>query len=157
MSAHLIYDEAPLGALIRYADGTPRPPARFTRKLAAWERRNGVGRLIKKSPPLISGTYSTPAGFTLHHGDFGSGGVTVLVVTFSYLVTSPLQFEIAEGPRPGMVHVLTRWQGVDELRHLAPDLASAEAWLASHGTSNARFDVVGGDSIVPAEQMGRAA
>ena len=41
----------PLGALIRYTDGSPKPPARFTKKLAAWERSNGVGRLVKKEPP----------------------------------------------------------------------------------------------------------
>jgi len=45
MSANTIIDQAPLGALIRYTDGSPKPPARFTKKLAAWERSNGVGRL----------------------------------------------------------------------------------------------------------------
>jgi hypothetical protein len=157
MSGQIIYDEAPLGALIRYSDGTPRPPARFTRKLSAWERSNGVGRLIRKSPPQMGATYSTPAGFTLHHGDFGTGGVIVLVVTFSYLVTSALRFEIIDAPRPGMVRVLTSWAGIDELRHLAPDLPAAEAWLATHGYSNARLDVVGGEPIVPADRPGRAA
>lgn len=34
MSASLILDMAPLGALVAYSDGAPRPPARFTRKLA---------------------------------------------------------------------------------------------------------------------------
>ncbi|MGF7163552.1 hypothetical protein FHS85_005222 [Rhodoligotrophos appendicifer] len=47
MSAHIVHDTAPLGSLIRYTDGTPKPPARFSKKLAAWERRNGVGRLVK--------------------------------------------------------------------------------------------------------------
>ena len=51
MSATTIIDTAPLGALIRYTDGSPKPPARFTKKLAAWERSNGVGRLVKKEPP----------------------------------------------------------------------------------------------------------
>jgi len=51
MSATTIIDTAPLGALIRYTDGSPKPPERFTKKLAAWERSNGVGRLVKKEPP----------------------------------------------------------------------------------------------------------
>ncbi|MBB6411972.1 hypothetical protein HNQ71_004660 [Mesorhizobium sangaii] len=51
MSAHIVYDNAPLGSLIRYSDGTPKPPARFTRKLADWGRRNGLGRLVRKAPP----------------------------------------------------------------------------------------------------------
>lgn len=40
MSAHIVYDNAPLGSLIQYSDGTPKPPARFTRKLDDWGRRN---------------------------------------------------------------------------------------------------------------------
>ena len=51
MSANTITDKAPLGALIRYSDGSTKPPARFTKKLAAWERSNGLGRLVKKEPP----------------------------------------------------------------------------------------------------------
>lgn len=51
MSAYAIYENAPLGSLIRYSNGTSRPPARFIRKLKAWEQRNGVGRLVRKEPP----------------------------------------------------------------------------------------------------------
>src|SRR3546814_20400069 len=67
--------------------------------LAAWERTNGVGRLIKKTPADVRPTYSIPEGFTLHHGDFGSGGVIVMVVTMTWHVTSPLYFEAIEAPR----------------------------------------------------------
>jgi hypothetical protein len=35
MSATTIIDTAPLGALIRYTDGSPKSSARFTKKLAA--------------------------------------------------------------------------------------------------------------------------
>src|SRR6266704_6750722 len=69
MSAKAIYDAAPLGALIRFSDGTPRPPSRFTKKLAAWERSNGVGRLIRKTPPFVRGSYAGGASLTLHEGD----------------------------------------------------------------------------------------
>ena len=47
MSANTIIDQAPLGALIRYTDGSPKPPARFTKKLAAWEP-------LVPSPPMKS-------------------------------------------------------------------------------------------------------
>src|SRR3546814_19306581 len=77
---------APLGAFLRYADGQPRPPARFSKKLAAWERTNGVGRLIKKTPADVRPTYSIPEGVTRRHGDFGSGGVIVMVVTMTYKI-----------------------------------------------------------------------
>jgi len=53
MSATTIIDPAPLGALIRYTDGSPQPPARFTKKLATWERSNSVGRLVKKEQPRV--------------------------------------------------------------------------------------------------------
>ena len=80
MSATTIIDTAPLGALIRYNDGSPKPPARFTKKLAAWERSNGVGRLVKKEPPRSYTTWTAPASFTLHEGNFSSDGV-ILVTT----------------------------------------------------------------------------
>lgn len=148
---------APLGALLRYSDGQSKPPARFNKKLAAWERTNGAGRLIKKTPAVVRPTYSTPEGFTLHHGDFASGGVIVMVVTMSYHVTSPLHFEIVEQPTPGMVRVLTQWEGVDELRYLAPDMATAQNWFASHRYSNARFEVVGDEANAILPELGRAA
>lgn len=47
MSAQRIYDLAPLGAVIRYSDGTPRPPERFRKKVAAWENNNKCGRLVR--------------------------------------------------------------------------------------------------------------
>src|SRR3546814_5889654 len=102
-------------------------------------------------------TYSIPEGFTLHHGDFGSGGVIVMVVTMTWHVTSPLYFEVIEAPAPGMVRVLTQWEGVDELRHLAPDMATAQSWLASHRYSNARFEVVGDEAKAIMPDLGRAA
>lgn len=148
---------APLGALLRYSDGQPRPPARFNKKLAAWERTNGVGRLIKKTPTVVRPSYTMPEGFTLHHGDFGSSGIIVMVVTMTYHVTSPLHFEIVEQPAPGMVRVLTQWEGVDELRHLAPDMATAQSWFASHRYSNARFEVVGDEANPILPELGRAA
>jgi hypothetical protein len=49
MSAHIVYDSAPLGSVIRYFDGTAKPPTRFRKKLSAWESRNGSGRLVKKA------------------------------------------------------------------------------------------------------------
>ena len=77
MSAKTIIDTAALGALIRYTDGNPKPPARFTKKLAAWERSNGVGRLVKKELPRPYPTWTAPASFTLHEGNFSSDGVAL--------------------------------------------------------------------------------
>ena len=74
MSAQLIYDLVPLGSLIRYSDGTPRPPARFRKKLASWENRNSGGRLIRKQAERRVGDTMLPACITLHEGDYVSKG-----------------------------------------------------------------------------------
>lgn len=151
MSAQHVFDTAPLGALIRFSDGTPRPPDRFRRKLDDWENRNGTGRLTRKFPAVDRGSSGYPASFALHLGSYGSNGTIVLVVTRHFLVTSYLHFEILEMPSPGSVRVLSAFGDGDELRHLAPDMASAQTWLAAHHYSNARFDVV------PDPDQGRAA
>ncbi|RIA46410.1 hypothetical protein DFR49_0951 [Hephaestia caeni] len=149
MSAKTVYERAPLGALIRYSNGEARPPERHNRKLRAWEHENGTGRLIKKTPAVQRPTYSLPAGFTLHEGNFGSEGVIVLVVNKSYSVDSRLHFEIVEEPQPGAVRVMTSFNGDDELQHLAPDMASAEAWLVEHRYPGARLEVVGEPVDIP--------
>ncbi len=143
MSAKLIYEHAPLGSIIRFSNGEARPPERFKRKVAAWENDNGSGRLVECNPPYEAGSYRAPASFTLQTGSYGSHGVVVLVVRRVWSVNSELHFEIAERPKPGMVRVLTGFQGRDELQHLASDMASARAWLAEHGYPGARLDVVG--------------
>lgn len=79
-SAQHLFDTAPLGALVAYSDGIPRPPARFSRKLAAWRRFNGVGRLDEKTPAVLRGAHEVPARFTLHVGDYGSYGTLVMTV-----------------------------------------------------------------------------
>jgi hypothetical protein len=155
LDGHAVYQSVPLGTLLRYFDGTPQPPARFTRKLRAWQNRNATGRLIEKRPPSAIGDTAYPAGFTLHEGSYGSNGTIVLVVRRGYQVTTDLRFEIVEQPQPGSVRVLTRWNGRDELQHLAPDMAAAEEWMQRNRYSNLVTEVVGDDE--PIVQLGRAA
>jgi hypothetical protein len=157
MSALHIFEQAPLGALIRFSDGAPRPPARFNRKLSAWESTNGTGRLTAKQPRRLIGSHWMPAGFQLHLGDYGSGGVTLLVVTRHYQISSPLNFEIIEVPQAGMVRVLTAWNDTTELRHLAANMAAAEAWAETHRYSGMRFDVVDVEEANRFDQLRRAA
>lgn len=57
MRALEIFTDAPLGAFVRFSDGTPRPPERFKRKLAAWENYNGTGRLTGKQPRRLLGNH----------------------------------------------------------------------------------------------------
>ncbi len=146
MSAHNIYRQAPLGSLIRYFDGTPRPPARFSKKLAAWERRNGTGRLVRKDPPREYGTSCAPASITLHEGNFSSAGVITVVVMRTHSIESDLQFEIAERPALGAVRVLQPHGDSSELLHLAADRAAADLWRARNRYSNAYLEEVAADA-----------
>ena len=157
MSAQSIFDQAPIGALIRYSDGTPRPPQRFKNKLAAWESSNNLGRLVRKAAAHTIGNHTTPASFTLHQGDFGSAGVVVLRVFKTFSVSSPLTFTVIERPLPGMVRVLDRAGERAELLHLAENRAAAQTWLASHRYADAVLDEVADDDATAYAAEGRAA
>lgn len=145
MSAHHIYCDASLGSLIRYFDGTPKPPARFSKKLAAWERRNGTGRLVKKDPPRDYGSCAAPASITLHEGNFSSAGVITVVVMRTHSVESNLQFEIVERPAAGMVRILQQHGDSPELLYLAADRAAADLWLGRNRYSNVQCEEVAVD------------
>lgn len=157
MSAHTIYDCAVLGSVIRYSDGTARPPVRFRKKLSAWESRNGSGRLIKKEPPRSRATYTSPACFTLHEGDFGEAGTIVVSVRRTWSVESDLRFEIVERPAIGMVRVLQDLGDTPELLHLARDHEAAERWLANNRYSRAYLEEVTADEVGADVVEGRAA
>jgi hypothetical protein len=145
MSATNIYDNAPLGSLILYADGTAKPPARFTKKLAAWEARNGIGRLVKKTPPRMYPNGTLPATITLHEGNFASNGIILVTVMRTFSTDSNLTFDIASPPAVGNVRVLQAYGGDSELVHLAESREAAELWLAKNRYSNVRLEEVTGD------------
>ncbi len=153
MSAPFIYDHAPLGAIIRFSDHTPEPPVRFKRKHAAWEDRNGRGRLIAKSSPRETAGYRSEPAITLHIGDYGTGAVVVLIVQRTFGLGCPLDFTIESLPAPGSVRILHDWASKSELLHLASDRAAAERWLADNRYSNARLEDVDASEIPVAMEM----
>lgn len=157
MSAHAIHDNAPIGSIIAWSDGTPRPPERFTRKLAAWLTSNGKGRLIRKQPSRSMGTLSLSASFTLHEADFGAGGVVAILVHRSFSLGSSLHFNVVERPAIGSVRVFDRPGEDAELVHLASHLPAAEEWLSRHGYPRAVRQEVTADEVGAAVVEGRAA
>lgn len=157
MSAHNIYDNAPLGSLIRYSDGTPKPPARFNKKFARWQSRNGVARLVKKEPHRDRPTYTSPARITLHEDDYANAGVVLVTVLRTHSVDSDLQFEIIERPAIGAVRILQEHAGAAELLHLAENRDAAERWLGQHHHSNVRLEDVTEDEVGADVVEGRAA
>jgi len=156
MSAQLIFDLASLGATVSYSDGTPRPPERFRKKLAAWENRNSGGRLIRKVPARTAGSAVLAASITLHGGDYGGHGV-VLTVHRSFSADSDLKFVVTQCPAVGSVRILSRAGEDGELLHLADDRAAAEAWLTSHRYPGAILDAVTADEVAASAVEGRAA
>ena len=153
MSAKLIFDHAPIGAIIAYSDGTPRPPERHRRKLADWKNRNGTGRLICKRAAVERGAHTIPASFTLHEGDFGSNGTILMRVHKTFDVNSPRDFVVSEQPKAGSVLVMSRPGDRGELVRLAANRSEAEDWLTRHGYPEAVLQ----DVTVPAPDTGRAA
>jgi hypothetical protein len=157
MSASLIFDIAPLGSLVEYSDGQPKPPARFTKKLATWKSRNGVGRLVRKEPARERPTYTTPPSFTLHEGDFGEAGIILITVMRSYGIDSDLRFRVIERPKIGQVRVVQDVGENVELLHLAENREAAELWLTRKGYSRARLEEVTADDVSVDVVEGRAA
>lgn len=129
MSAHHIFELAPLGAIIAWSDGLPRPPERHVKKLAAWKTRNSFGRLVRKEPPRQYGNQLSAGYFTLHEGNIGGKGTILLTIHRTFGVDSTLTFEVKEMPATGSVLVLDGAGADAQLLHLAPSSADAEAWL----------------------------
>jgi hypothetical protein len=157
MSASLIYDLAPIGAIIAWSDGTPRPPERFKKKLAVWQTRNSSGRLIRKECPPQSGNYTSPGYFTLHEADFGSKSTVVMRIHRTFGLDSNLAFRVLERPALGSVRVFDRAGPNAELVHLADNRDAAEVWLKEHGYPNAVLEEVNADEVAAAHVEGRAA
>jgi len=116
MSAHTIFDNAPIGSIVAWSDGTPRPPERHRKKLSAWQSNNSQGRLIQKQGARGVGNVTLSASFTLHEADFGTGGVIAIRVHRSFSLESRLQFTILDRPAIGSVRVFSHAGPGAELR-----------------------------------------
>lgn len=157
MSASLIYDLAPIGSIVAWSDGSPRPPERFKKKLAAWQTRNSSGRLIRKERPRQSGNYASPGYFTLHEVDFGGKNTVVMRIHRTFGLDSNLTFKVIGPPALGSVRVFDRAGAGAELVHLADNREAAEAWLQEHRYPNAALEEVTADEAAAAHVEGRAA
>ncbi|MCP3468141.1 hypothetical protein [Bradyrhizobium sp. CCGUVB23] len=147
MSAHTIIDNAPIGSIIAWSDGTPRPPTRFKKKLAAWQTNNSRGCLIRKQGGRGIGNVSLSACFTLHEADYGAGGVIAVRVHRTFSLESKLNFAIIERPVLGSVRVFDRAGDAAELVYLAANEPDAEEWLTRHGYPHAVLAEVTADEV----------
>lgn len=157
MSASLIYDLAPIGSIVAWCDGTPRPPERFKKKLAAWQTRNSSGRLICKEGPRQSGNYASPGHFTLHEANFGGKNTVVIRIHRTFGLDSNLTFKVLERPALGSIRVFDRAGVNAELLHLTDNREAAAAWLKEHGYPNVVLEEVTADEVAASHVEGRAA
>ncbi|MBY3252210.1 hypothetical protein [Rhizobium laguerreae] len=157
MFAFLIYERAPIGSIVAWSDGTPRPPERHRRKLAAWENRNSKGRLIRKQGKRGIGNVCVSPEFTLHEGDFGANGVITLRIHRTFSLDSSLTFKVIERPRLGHIRVFDRAGDNAEIVHLAANRQAGEEWLTRHGYPNAVLEEVTADEVAADHVEGRAA
>ena len=59
----MIFDLAPIGAVISWSDGNPRPSEDRIHTLAGWKRDNAVGRLVRKRSHAVMAQSRIPACF----------------------------------------------------------------------------------------------
>lgn len=157
MSASLIFDIAPIGSIVSWSDGAPRPPDRHRVKLSAWKGNNSTGRLISKQGERVTGQFTWPASFTLHEGDHGANGVIVIRVHRTFSVNSSLRLVVLERPAIGMVRIFDRPGEDAELVHLAANQQAAEEWLSRHGYTRAVMQPVSADEVAADCIEGRVA
>ncbi|ABE65215.1 conserved hypothetical protein (plasmid) [Nitrobacter hamburgensis X14] len=147
MSAHTIFDNAPIGSTIAWSDRSPQPPARFKKKIAAWQTNNSSGRLIRKQGDRAVGNVSLSASFTLHEADYGAGGVIAIRVHRTFSLDSTLHFTILERPVIGSIRVFNQAGDGAELVYLVSNHADAQEWLTRHGYPSAVLEEVTADEV----------
>jgi len=122
MNAKELHALAPLGALVKFSDGTSRPPDRFNKKLRAWQHHNGQGYFIKADPGDPTKSYARPY-FTLQ-----TENGSVLVVNQVFELDSNKTFEVTP-PTPGTIIAGHTYRDVFEVRHVWPGgLREAQDW-----------------------------
>ncbi|WP_078057951.1 hypothetical protein [Rhizobium rhizosphaerae] len=102
MSAHLIFEHAPLGAIIAWSDGRPCPSEHLDHH-TAWKRNNASGRLVRKTDRSVMGQASMPVSFKVRIGGNGSNGDTNSI---TLPIHSGLRFRIVERLPVGFVRIL---------------------------------------------------
>jgi len=126
-----VIEQARLGAILKFSNGQPKPPARFKRKLAAWEQDNSMGQLTEIHRPYKSAFRSYPH-ITLKIASYTSKKIEIAQFYRSFSMGSPILFTIFGIPDPGTVLVLRHQKNehADVLLHHANSRTDAEAWLS---------------------------
>ncbi len=157
MSVMTIYEQAPIGALVRYRDSRPRPPEDDAETFAAWKKRNGAGWLVRCTPPRSSVIWSTHGAVTLLHGEFPMDLDAAIAAREAFPLDSNLSFEIVRRPAAGEVRVLQEYSAHSILLYLAKNRPDAERWVKESGHINIRLEEVTAEEVCADVFEGRAA
>lgn len=111
MNADLVISLAPLGSVVEWSDGAPRPPEHHVATLYHWKRNNGAGLLVRKCGETGQNYPGVQPFFMLRCEDD--------LRTFSAGLT--YRFRISSRPRIGSVRIFERDDLAALMLHLADD------------------------------------
>lgn len=157
MSAQIVFERAPVGAIISWTDGKPRPPANATEALSVWKEHNGYGQLVNKSVKPVMGQAIEPGGFKVLVLDDAMRADHDNRQMHSFSADSDLAFRIIERPRTGACRILDRVGDDAELAHLASSRLHAQTWVDNLGSRHMVIEEVTADEIAADHIEGRAA
>ena len=144
MNAQELFKLAPLGALVRFIDGTPRPPDRFKNKLRDWQGRNDSGHFIAAKPSRGKGEWDVDS-FTLQTEN---GRVLVVNRTFGVARSVGTTFEVIP-PAPRTILAYGDFENQIEVRHVWADVHAAQEWAIKNryvlGKCGQKYFIVAAD------------
>lgn len=156
MSVMSIYENAPLGSLVRYWDPSVTSPANDEAAFATWKRRNGVGWLVRRSPPRSDLIWLSSGTITLQQGGFPMDLDAAIAARQDFPLDSDLSFEVLAQPRPGSVRLLQEYDRNSILIYLAENKKDAERWLEESGHISVRLEEIGVDEFCADVVEGRS-
>lgn len=157
MSALFIFDHAPIGAIVSWTDGRPRPPEHLIRARAEWKRNNTTGRLVRKRSRFVMGQSAIPATIKVMTGGIDDFGDVIIPDFRTFPVDANLSFTIVERPPAGSCRILDIAGEDAELLHLAPSRERAEIWVRDCGFRTPAIFEVTADEVAADHVEGRAA
>lgn len=155
MSAHKIFERAPVGAIISWRDGKPQPLPSETEARAAWQQQNGRGRLVGKTSRSVMGQSRRPAGFKVMIETSRSDGGSDEPEFRRFSIECDLSFVIAEWPSVGSCRIFSSPGEDAELVHLASSRTHAQTWINNLGSRHMVMADVTADEIAADHIEGR--
>lgn len=157
MSGLMIFDRAPVGSIISWTDGKPRPPENQIRALAGWKRDNAEGMVVRKRSHSVMGQSLVPASIKVATDAIDDLGAVIGPDFRTFLIDSVLTFTVVELPQIGSFRIFDGSGADAELLHVASGRDHAEVWVKTSGFAVTVMVEVTADEIAADRIEGRAA